>query len=232
MKLARLKRFLFATGLLAMVPFTVAWQAPATAYSLDSQELPPASGVVKHVIIVLHASSSRNTDMFHIGATLQESLPDTLILAPNGPFPSDESGYHWFSAPSQVGADDGAAALNRYIEEVKRRWNVDDAQISLVGSSAGGLISTYAGLHRDKPMEAIVLFAAYMLGDAPQRNSTPVCMIYGDKDHFLPQITQSIMLLRAAGVAVENHVRPGLGHEVDMPGVAIAGECLKKAFTR
>lgn len=110
---------LIAVWLIAMQP-AVAAPPQLTDYSLKTETLTPKSGAVKRAVIVLHASEGHSEYMRHIASTLRESLPDTVFLIPNGPFPSDtKERYHWFSEPSKKGAQDGAQALNRYIGEVK-----------------------------------------------------------------------------------------------------------------
>lgn len=100
----------------------------------------------------------------------------------------------------------------------------------MVGSSAGGMIALYTVQRRAQPMAAIVAFAATLGEPTPHGNQTPVCMIYGDKDQFFAQQVQSVVMMQKARILVESHVRHGLGHEVDMPGVAIAAQFLRKTF--
>lgn len=217
---------LFAVFLLAAAYFVTQPSQSMPNASLTAQELAPRSGVVKRAIILLHGSDGSSADMMVIAPTLRDALPDTQFLAPNGPFPSQNSRYHWF-----LGAQHGSQALNRYIEEVKAHYKLRDQDIALTGFSAGGMIALYTGLRRSTSLGAIVAFSASLVGgDVPYGKRTPVCMIYGDKDERYAMFTQSIQSLRRSGVAVQNYPRPGLGHEIDVQGITFAIQCLQKSF--
>ena len=48
--------------------------------------------------------------------------------------------------------------------------------------------------------------------------------------HAVDQQPEAIEKLQAAGVTVESHIRPGLGHSIDAEGIQIACDFLKKIF--
>ena len=60
----------------------------------------------------------------------------------------------------------------------------------------------------------------------------PVLLVHGDADEVLPvaALPRAAAGLRAAGVAVEAHVRPGLGHGIDAEGLALASAFLARAI--
>lgn len=232
-RLALMAAFAFGAILLGAYLMGAFAQPLMPHASLKAAELAPRSGTVKRVVILLHGSDGSSADMMTLAPTFQDALPDTLFLAPNGPFPSQKSSYQhqWLSQASLVGAQQGALALNRYIEEVKTHFGIGDEQVALVGYSAGSMIGLYAGLRRNAPLGAIVGFSAGMGSDqAPASNRTPVCLIYGDRDERYASIVHTIRSLRTAGTLVEAHVRPGLGHDLDAEGVHLATQFLHKAF--
>lgn len=53
---------------------------------------------IKHVVLFLHGYGANGDDLLSIGRDWQDSLPDTLFIAPNAPYqhPYIDSGYMWF----------------------------------------------------------------------------------------------------------------------------------------
>lgn len=210
--------------------------------ALTGPELAPQSGNVKHVVIFLHGVGSNGDDLISLAPLMMDALPDTQFLSPNGAQPFDQApfGYQWFSLRERstdkmlAGVREAAPTVNAYIDEVKARFNLDDKDIALVGFSQGTMTSLYAGLRREKPLAAIVGFSGAMLGgEELTKNETPVCLVHGEWDEVVPYaaLAHAKAHLEKAGIAVETHARPNLGHSIDMEGINAAVACLRKAFT-
>lgn len=198
--------------------------------ALTGPEIAPKSGTVKHVVIFLHGVGSNGDDLIELGHMVQDALPDTQFLSPNGAQPFDQApfGYQWFSLRERsqekmlAGAREAAPVVNRYIDEVKARFGVNDRQIALVGFSQGTMMALYAGLRRESALAAIVGFSGAMLGgEELAKNDTPVCLIHGEYDEVVPYaaLAHAKMHLEKASIAVETHARPNLGHSIDGPGL-------------
>lgn len=209
--------------------------------SLTGPEIAPKSGNVKHVVIFLHGVGSNGDDLIELGHMVQDGLPDTQFLSPNGAQPFDQApfGYQWFSLRERTqekmlaGVRDAAPVVNAYIDEVKTRFGIEDNQIALVGFSQGTMTSLYVGLRRPKPLGAIVGFSGAMLGgEELVKNDTPVCLIHGEYDEVVPYaaLAHAKAHLEKAGIAVETHARPNLGHSIDGPGLETAVKFLQKSF--
>lgn len=209
--------------------------------SLSGPELLPKSGQVKHAIILLHGVGSNGDDLISLAPLVQDALPDTVFLSPNGAQPFDQApfGYQWFSlrdrslAVMTDGVKQTVPVVNAYIDAVKDRFGLEDDQIALVGFSQGTMTSLYVGLRRAKPLAAIVGFSGAMLGgEELTENKTPVCLIHGEWDEVVPYaaLAHAKQHLEAAKIAVETHARPNLGHSIDNEGLEAAVLFLRKAF--
>lgn len=210
--------------------------------SLTGPEIAPKSGNVKHVVIFMHGVGSNGDDLIELGHMVQDALPDTQFLSPNGAQPFDQApfGYQWFSLRDRAvpvmhaGVKEVAPVVSKYIDEVKTRFGVNDDQIALVGFSQGTMTSLYVGLRREKALAAIVGFSGAMLGgEELVKNDTPVCLIHGEYDEVVPYaaLAHAKAHLEKAGIAVETHARPNLGHSIDGPGLETMVKFLRKAFS-
>ncbi len=212
-----------------------------TASTLSGPEIAPHSGSVKHMVIFLHGVGSNGDDLIELGHMVQDALPDTQFLSPNGAQPFDQApfGYQWFSLRDRAvtamhaGVQQAAPAMNAYIDEMKARFALDDKDIALVGFSQGTMTALYAGLRRAKPLAAIVGFSGAMLGgEELTKNETPVCLIHGEYDEVVPYaaLAHAKAHLEKAGIVVETHARPNLGHSIDGEGLETMVKFLRTAF--
>lgn len=209
--------------------------------SLTGPEIVPKSGNVKHVVILLHGLGSNGDDLIGLAPMLQDTLPDTQFLSPNGAQPFDQApfGYQWFSLRDRAipamhaGVKQVAPVVNAYIDEVKARFKLEDKDIALVGFSQGTMTALYVGLRREKPLAAIVGFSGAMLGgEELVKTTTPVCLIHGEYDEVVPYaaLAHAKQHLEKAGITVETHARPNLGHGIDGEGLKAAADFLRNAF--
>ena len=60
----------------------------------------------------------------------------------------------------------------------------------------------------------------------------PVLLVHGDRDEVIPveALAETAGALAGAGLAVEWHVRPGLGHGIDGEALALGGAFLARLF--
>jgi len=209
--------------------------------SLTGPELAPQSGTVKHVVILLHGVGSNGDDLIGLAPMLAPALPDTQFLSPNGAQPFDQApfGYQWFSLRERshsamlAGVQAATPTVNAYIDEVKTRFGVDDANIALVGFSQGTMTSLYVGLRRAQPLAGIVGFSGALIdAENTPASAIPVCLIHGEWDEVVPfaamQHAEDALLKK--GINVEAHARPNLGHSIDGEGLEAAVDFLRARF--
>ena len=57
-------------------------------------------------------------------------------------------------------------------------------------------------------------------------------LVHGEADELVPAaaLARAVEGLEAAGVPVESHIRPGLGHGMDSQGIILGGRFLSRAF--
>jgi phospholipase/carboxylesterase len=208
----------------------------------------PASGkAAKQLVIFVHGYGANGNDLISLGQYWRGVLPDAAFVSPDAPEPCPGNpfgGRQWFGLtmrdPNErwVGVQRAAPDLGAFIDSELEALGLTDAQLALVGFSQGTMMALHTGLRRAKPMAAIIGFSGALV--APERIEAdvtarpPILLMHGDSDEIIPveAIHQARMALGAAGLAVEWHIRPGLGHGIDPEGLDIAGRFLTGAFSK
>ena len=207
---------------------------------------PAGGGAPKQLVVLLHGLGADGNDLIGLAPYWAQVLPDAEFVSPDAPFPCDMAPYgrQWFSfqsrAPEHVLAGVRAAAplLDAFLDDALKARGLADAQLALVGFSQGTMMSLFVGLRRPQAAAAIVGFSGRLL--APEllpndiRSRPPVLLVHGDNDPVVPfeSLALAVTGLEAAGVAVEQLTRPGLGHGIDEEGLRRGGAFLRDKLAR
>jgi phospholipase/carboxylesterase len=107
----------------------------------------------------------------------------------------------------------------------------------LVGFSQGTMLALHAGLRRAVPPAAIIGYSGLLAGPEhlPETKARPpVLLIHGEIDDLIP--VEALHLAREqlaeAGLLVEWHVRPGIGHGIDPGGQRMAAHFMAQALRK
>lgn len=215
---------------------------PAT---LDGPFRPPASGGdPKQLVILLHGVGSDGNDLIALAPYFQEVLPNAWFVSPNAPFPFDMAsfGYQWFSLQDTnseallAGARTAAPILDAFIDGKLKELDLTEDQAVLVGFSQGCMMSLHVGLRRERALAGILGYSGMLVGaedlKAETRSRPPVLLAHGEADDVVPvrALPAAVEGLEDAGVKVEAHVRPGLGHGLDDQSIALGQDFLGRIF--
>lgn len=196
----------------------------------------------KNIVIFLHGYGADGDNLISLGGEWQETLPDTLFVAPNAPHPCPESGgYKWFDVygidpelrRSQMHAC--LPIVHQFIDDVIEHYKVKDENVALVGFSQGACLTLHAMLERPKKLAAAISFSGFLLDpDYAEKKSisfTPTMLVHGQEDPVVPFIAsqQAYEVLKTHG-EVDFHARPNLDHSIDIEGSNFAQDFLKHAF--
>jgi phospholipase/carboxylesterase len=212
--------------------------------NLAGPSLEPLRGKARQLVVLLHGYGADGNDLIALAEHWQALLPEAGFLAPHAPAPCGMggAGFEWFPLsrmdPHEMnrGAQGAAPGLERFLETELARRDLSGDRLALVGFSQGTMMALEVGLRRKTPPAAIVGFSGLVAGPERltdlSRAAVPVLLTHGDADQVIPApaLFMTAAVLGAAGLPVQWHLAPGLGHGIDPTGLALAGTFLAQAF--
>src|SRR5581483_2865478 len=203
----------------------------AMARPLDGPRLEPRGGRVTALVALLHGYGANGDDLIALGEAWRQRLPEAAFVAPNAPnmIPGMYGALQWFPLtlrdPSEYwrGVVSAQPTLDRFLDAELSRYRVEPERLVLVGFSQGTMMALHAGLRRPRAPAGIVAYSGLLAGPeqlAGIRARPPVLLVHGEEDDLIPveALHAAREALAEAGLAVEWHVRPGLGHGIDPAG--------------
>lgn len=210
---------------------------------LEGPARSPTSGnAAKQLVLLLHGWGADGPNLIDLADQFASALPDAHFIAPNAPFPCESNpfGYQWFSLVDRqpqhmlAGVNKAADILNGFIDEQLAALNLDNSNLALVGFSQGTMTALHVATRRSPQMACVVGYSGALIApDHLAKEITarpPVCLIHGDADDVVPYASMAAAteVLNQHGVQAEGHTREYLGHSIDMDGIKIASDFLKK----
>ncbi len=197
---------------------------------LDGPSYPPSSGgAAKQLVVLLHGIGADGNDLIALAPFFQNLLPDAFFVAPNAPFPCDMApfGYQWFSIRDMkadtrlIGARRAAPMVDAFLDAQLDRHGLKDENMVVIGFSQGAMMALHVGLRRARPFAGLISHSGMLVGAEHLATEItarpPVLLTHGSIDDVVPVGSLSLAkaALTLAGVPVEAHEIPGLGHGID-----------------
>ena len=167
-------------------------------FCLDSTIIKPENNKeIKNAIILLHGYGGDGKDISMLSLNWKRHLPNTLFISPNGHerCAINPSGFQWFDLtnddPKYILEQSIKAEiiLNKFIEEIKDKFNLENNKICLSGFSQGCMMSINLGLTSEKEFNCVVGFSGKIINQENlkirQKNSTNILLIHGDTDQVV-----------------------------------------------
>ena len=172
-------------------------------------------------------------------------LPDVAFAAPNAPqmIPGAPGGLQWFTLtlrdPGEYwrGVTGAEPVLHRFLDAELARYCLPPQRLVLVGFSQGTMMALHVGLRRAVAPAGIVAYSGRLAGPehlGETRARPPVLIIHGEADDLIPveALHAGREALAGAGLPLEWHVRPGLGHGIDPEGQFMAAHFIAEVLRR
>ena len=214
-------------------------------FCLDSIILKPEKNQkIKNAIILLHGYGGDGKDISLLTYNWKRYLPNTIFICPNGheQCPINPSGFQWFDLtkddPSYILEQTIQAEnkLNRFINEIKNEFNLENNKICLSGFSQGCMMSINLGLTSDNEYSCIIGFSGKIINQENlknrKKNSTNILLIHGELD----QVVQPSFMLEAKdffirnNINIETHLIKNCDHNIPMEASSIALNYILKKF--
>src|SRR5665213_3448560 len=212
---------------------------------LDGPRWGPASGgTPKQLVVLCHGLGADGFDLIDLTPTWAHALPDAAFVAPHAPEPCDlgPTGRQWWSVADrsprvvEAGVRRAASFLNPRLDAELARLGLPPDAYALMGFSQGAMTVLFTGLRRPVAPRAILGFSGALIAPellaAELQNKAPVLIVHGEADGQVPvhRSREAEAALLAAGVPVESHYVPNLGHGIDDSGIAMGAAVLRRAF--
>tara|TARA_A100000164_G_scaffold146114_1_gene129700 strand:+ start:957 stop:1622 length:666 start_codon:yes stop_codon:yes gene_type:complete len=212
-------------------------------FCLESTLIQPENNVkIQSAVILLHGYGGDGKDISMLSLNWRRHLPNTIFICPNGheKCPINPSGYQWFDLtkenPEYILSETKKAEkkLNVFIQEVKKKFNLENNRICLSGFSQGCMMSINLGLISDQEYGCIVGFSGKIINQEDLRSrkkvSTPTLLIHGDSD----QVVSPNFMLEAKdffirnNIEIKTHLIENCDHHIPIEASSIALNYLKK----
>jgi len=153
---------------------------------------------IKNAVILLHGYGGDGKDISMLTLNWKRFLTNTIFLCPNGheKCKINPTGYQWFDLETNDKnfilneVKKAEIKLAKYIEEVKKQYNLKNSKICLSGFSQGCMMSINLGLISEEPFNSIVGFSGKIIDkdDLKSRilSKPKTLLIHGDKDEIVP----------------------------------------------
>jgi phospholipase/carboxylesterase len=207
---------------------------------LDGPRWGPRTGAARQLVVLCHGVGADGHDLIDLAPTWAAAVPHAAFVAPDAPEPYDMApmGRQWFSlsdrTPARLIAGITATApiLDRFIDAELARLSLPEDAVALMGFSQGAMMVLQVGLRRATPPRAVLAFSGALLATDGFTAKPPVLLVHGERDDIVPveRTRTAERILRAAGVEVEAHYSPLLGHGIDDVGLSAGALFLQRAF--
>jgi phospholipase/carboxylesterase len=216
-------------------------QLEYTTYQSDLSAKPT------HVVILLHGYGSHAYDLITLAPEMSSYLPkSTLFVSAQAPFPCEAGipgGWQWFSLQDNLTEETALERarkpekiLNQFFQAVLEEYNLTSANAAIVGFSQGSMMALHCGLRQPENWAAIIGYSGRLVGKASLinevRSKPNICLIHGNEDLVVPPscMDEAQQALQTIGINAKTYLRPKLGHGIDLIGIKIGAEFIKKAF--
>lgn len=214
--------------------------------TLDGPRLEPRSGKpARQLIVLLHGYGADGEDLIALGEAWAPDFPDAAFVAPNAPdhLPFEGlAGRQWFPLEERdmreyrLGVEAVHPLLNRFLDQELERTRLPSSALAIAGFSQGAMLALHTGLRRKDLPAAVLAYSGLLAGpELLIRELTvtpPVLLVHGEDDTVVDSVhlPAAEAALLGAGLAVESHSLPGVGHAIDGRGIALGRDFLAGAF--
>jgi len=212
-------------------------------FNLNTTIIEPEKGnKITSALILLHGYGGDGKDISILTLNWKRFLPNTVFLCPDGheKCPINPNGFQWFDLSkedSKYILDEsikGEKIINKFINEVKKKYNLLNSQICLSGFSQGCMMSINLGLTSKENFNCIVGFSGKIIDKdnllKRKNSSSKIFLLHGDSD----DVVSPTSLLDAKDFLIRNNVEiktkiiNNCGHHIPVEASSLALDYIKK----
>tara|TARA_B100000287_G_scaffold432139_1_gene490804 strand:- start:864 stop:1514 length:651 start_codon:yes stop_codon:yes gene_type:complete len=197
---------------------------------------------IKNAIILLHGYGGDGADISSIAHTWRRFIDNTIFLCPDGhqTCKLNPNGFQWFdlSIDDQnyvvSEAKKAEKILIEYIEQIKKKYNLDNSQIILSGFSQGCMMSINLGLVCNESFKSVIGFSGKIIDKDDLRkriiSKTDMLLFHGDADEVVPpsNLLEVKDFLERNKIKVDVNMIKNCSHHIPVEAMSLALKYIKK----
>ena len=214
-------------------------------FCLDCTILKPKNNAdINNAIILLHGYGGDGKDISMLSFNWERHLPNTVFISPNGHeiCAINPSGYQWFDLTKENNdyiLEQSLIAerkLNQFIDEVKKKYGLENDKICLLGFSQGCMMSLNLGLTAKQKYSCIVGFSGKIINQENLKSrlkvSTNTLLIHGEMDQVVPAnfMLEAKDFFIRNNIRIETHLIKNCDHHIPIEASSIALNYILKKF--
>ena len=215
-------------------------------FSLNTTIIGPENNKkINNAVILFHGYGGDGKDISMVTINWKRFLPNTIFLCPDGPevCQINPSGFQWFDLsnddPDYIIEQSykSEKMINKFINEVKELYKLNNSKICLSGFSQGCMMSINIGLTSDENFNCVVGFSGKIIDkeNLSQRitSKTKILLLHGEQDTIVSpnNLLEAKDFLLRNKVEVETSMISQCDHHISVKASSIALEYLKKNFS-
>ncbi len=212
-------------------------------YSLNTIVLEPLSKKKpKNAVILCHGYGGDGKDISILAGYWKNYLPDTIFICPDAPekCAASISGFQWFDlideSPEQILSKSLIAEnkLNKLIDEVKEKNNLQANKIVIGGFSQGCMISLQTGIKRKDQINSIIGYSGKIIDtEHLGKNivSRPnIILMHGDADQVvtIEGLLEAKDFFAKNNYNIETKIFKNCEHRIPTEGSSLGLQFIKK----
>ena len=206
-------------------------------FCLESIIIKPEKNVeIKSAMILLHGYGGNGNDISMLTLNWKRHLPNTIFICPNGHerCSINPTGFQWFDLskedPNYILEQSIIAEkkLNRFIDEIKNEFNIEQNKICLSGFSQGCMMSINLGLISNEKYNCIIGFSGKIINQEDLKSrkkvSTDTLLIHGDADQVVPPyfMLEAKDFFIRNNIEIETHLIKNCDHHIPIEASSTA----------
>jgi phospholipase/carboxylesterase len=214
-----------------------------TKYILESTVVKPLSeNKPKQIVILCHGYGGDGKDISTLAIQWRRFLPDAIFMCPNGPeiCSVNPQGFQWFDLATEKEevifekSLEAEKKLTLFLDQALDNFQLESANLALVGFSQGCMLSIQTGLKNKKQVNCVIGYSGKIINQkhlSENINSKPkLYLMHGENDTIVSptHLLESKEYLINHGIKVKTKFFKDCEHRIPTEGSSLGLDFLRK----